>query len=312
MLRSSGGFLIKVKGVSQVSGRDYRLAESCLRVMSSKGFQVPQIASSGAEAANLINQTIASQDWSNEEKDKSIRLLLDEAKQGLLPLGELGWIEGSDRASYWVWVTLSRYQFYAAPNPPVFQPAQGQQPLLTLQYNQLNLKASPSSSQERFEEVVRFFDRVNQPLDWQQALVAHLKFQWAQIFNSRKPFSWLKPDDEDQIRWAWEYLSKPKLGASRPSVFAFTPTGPIEMYLAIYAAFDSWDAAPDSKRLFLNDFNKAWQQKKHRDSRQGKKVCNLVLREEVKQKLDDMAAARGMKLNQLVETLIENEHAKYR
>ncbi|AJP45448.1 hypothetical protein EP12_19825 [Alteromonas australica] len=60
----------------------------------------------------------------------------------------------------------------------------------------------------------------------------------------------------------------------------------------------------------MNDFNRAWQQKKHRDNRQGKKACNLVLREEVKQKLDAMAAARGMKLNQLVETLIENEHAK--
>ncbi|WP_281213657.1 hypothetical protein [Shewanella insulae] len=302
--------MIKVKGVSQVSGRDYRLAESCLRVMSSKGFQVPQIASSGAEAAKLINQAIASQDWSNEEKDKAVRLLLDEAKQSLLPLGELDWIQSSDRASYWVWVTLSRYQFCAAPNPPVFQPVQGQQPLLTLQYNQLNLKASPSSSKERFEEVVKFFDRVAQPIDWQRALVAHLKFQWSQIFSVRKPFSWLKQDNEEQIRWAWEYLSKMNWGTSKPSVVGFSPTGCQEMYLAIYAAFDSWDAAPDSRRLFLSDFNKAWQQKKHRDSRQGKKACNLVLREEVKQKLDDMAAARGMKLNQFVEALIESEHAK--
>lgn len=80
------------------------------------------------------------------------------------------------------------------------------------------------------------------------------------------------------------------------------------MYLAIFAAFDTWDAIPNLKRLFLNDFNKAWQQKKHRDNRQGKKVCNLVLREEVKEMLDEMAASRGIRLNQLVEALIEREY----
>ncbi|WP_299198009.1 hypothetical protein [uncultured Amphritea sp.] len=302
--------MIKVEGVSKVSGGDHRLVESCLRVMQSQGAHVGTIVQTGEEGAKIFNDFISAQDWNSQKKNDYVRSTLAQAKQNLLLESELEWFKKSDRACYWVWIQISRNTFSSAPNSAVFQPGQGHQPALAVPYGQLYLKAAPSSTKERYKEIVRFFDRVAQPLGWQQDLVAYFKSQWAQIYRSRKPFTWLKQDNEDQIRWAWEYLSKMSFGVSKPSVFAFAPTSCEEIYLAIYAAFDSWDALPDSKRLFTNDFNKAWQQKKHRDNRQGKKACNLVLREEIKQKLDNMAAARGMKLNQFVETLIENEYAK--
>jgi len=93
-------------------------------------------------------------------------------------------------------------------------------------------------------------------------------------------------------------------------IYQFSPTNTAERYLAIYAAFDTWKTTVEAKRLFSIDFNKAWQQKKHRDSRQGKKACSLVLHEETKLKLDELAQAKNVTLSQLVEQLINKEHSK--
>lgn len=291
--------------VSVIPGNDLRLVESCIKVLAGRSLMVPSPVETAAEGARRINEFVTYNGWNRQD----VKLLLDEARQRILPIEELDWFRGNERACYWVWFAISQYYFYEYPNPPVIEFTPDPMPATVPSYSQLELKSEPSSSEERFDEVVKFFDKVNQPLDWQEQLVATLKSQWALIFSLRKPFSWLKPDDEEQIRWAWEYLGKFNSVTSKPILLGFAPTGSKEMYLAIYAAFDSWNTSYDTKRLFLNDFNKAWNQKKHRDSRQGKKVCNLVLREEVKQKLDDLAERRGKKLNQLVEELIENEYA---
>jgi hypothetical protein len=299
---------LKINKVTNVPEKDLRLIDSCLRIMRSRGFRVPLSATSGAEGANLINHMYQSQNWTSEVKNKEVRSLLDEAKQCLLPLTELDWFKTNDRACYFVWATLYRHPLSSAPNHPCIQHAYNAQIPLACGYDILGLKMSPSSSKERFEEVVKFFDRVGQPLSWQRDLIAHLKLKWGETFKAPKPFSWLIENNEEQCRWAWEYITRPVIEQNRPIPFYFNPTGVSEMYLAIYAIFDSWSTYQDFKRLFLIDFNKAWQQKKHRDNRQDKKACNIVLRNEVKQMLDDMAADRGMKLNQLIETLIENEY----
>jgi hypothetical protein len=303
--------MLKINGVSQLAADDARVVDSCLRILSSQGLNVPLTTSTAIEGARLINDVIASQDWSTQQKDQKVRALFREAKQVLLPLGEIDWLKKNERACYWAWATISKCQFLAAPNHPVFQHLDGGQQAFVPGYTQLGLKGNPANSKERFDEIVKFFDRTMQPLDWQRLLVAHLKSQWSQIYTARKPFTWLKQDYDDQIRWAWEYICKPKWGENRPPLNGFAPTGKAEMYLAIYAAFDSWGATSESKRLFLIDFNKAWHQKKLRDSRAGAKPCSFVLREEVKGKLDIMATQRSMKLNKLVEELIENEFSRF-
>ncbi|GAL12509.1 hypothetical protein JCM19233_3501 [Vibrio astriarenae] len=60
----------------------------------------------------------------------------------------------------------------------------------------------------------------------------------------------------------------------------------------------------------MNDFNKAWNQKKHRDGLQGKKACNFTLDIEVKHQLDELAENNGMKKNEYIESLIRREYSK--
>lgn len=322
--------MTKFKGVSQIEGKERRFIESCFRVLQREGEQLPNSFETPIEGAKIINQIIASREASSEEKDQMALSLIDEAKQELLPLEEFNWFKDDERACYFVWASIYLNSYYSAPNHPTAAP-QPQSPTYdpyyydpsnptatapppTLQYAlsyfQLGLKNNPSNSMERFNEAVKYFDRVRQHKQWKLDLMTHLKDVWGHIFSSRKPFSWLEKDNDEQCRWAWEYMRKIDFNRSKPTIYKFSPTNTAEVYLTIYAAYDTWRTTTEAKRLFSIEFNKAWQQKKLRDSRQGKKACSIVLHEDAKLKLDELAKARNVTLGHLVEQLIEKEHAK--
>lgn len=108
-------------GVRQVVSSDIRFIESCLRLMNASGLTVPFTAQSASESTDIINQVIHAWQESTEKKDSFVEWLVDEAKQKLLPLSELDWLKGNDRACYWVWLTLVRgvsmvYQFLDCKN----------------------------------------------------------------------------------------------------------------------------------------------------------------------------------------------------
>ncbi|GAL12508.1 hypothetical protein JCM19233_3500 [Vibrio astriarenae] len=49
--------------------------------MKQRGYDVPLSVDSGQLGANQINETFRSQDWSNEDKDRTVKVILNEAKQ---------------------------------------------------------------------------------------------------------------------------------------------------------------------------------------------------------------------------------------
>lgn len=296
----------------QIPGNDPRLVESCVVVMRKYNQYALVDGSTAVERARQVSEALINMNWNKQ----GIKQLVLEAKQRLLPLHELDWIKDNERACYFVWATLRNEQFLKAPTSPIqifgselSKLLQNEE--LASSYIELNLKINPSNSKERYEAITNFFDRGGEPLDWQRNLIGYLKSQWSYIFKGRKPFHWLSPDDKEQLDWAWEYIGKLRNSNEneRPSLSSLQAIGYQEMYLAIYAAYDTWKVDHSTKRLFLNDFNKAWHQKKHRDNRKGKKVCNFVLKEKTKEHLDELASKSGKKLNQLIEELIEREYA---
>ena len=299
----------KINGVSQVEGKDNRFIESCFRVLQSKKVQINAEFESPVEGARIINNFFASLDKATKNKEKMVQSLIAEANQSLIPFDEFSWVKDDERACYFLWASIYLYSYAAYPALAWDAPTLEFQPKYIHFYSQLNLKTNPSSSIERFNEVVKYFDQVEQPRVWRLDLIAHLKGVWGQIFSSRKPFPWLEKDNDEQCRWAWEYMRKSNIYiSSKPMTHQFSPTSTAEIYLAIYAIYDTWRIDYGTRRLFKSDFNKAWQQKKLRDGRQGKKACSLVLHEDVKLKLDELAKTRKVTLSQLVEQLIEKEH----
>ncbi len=299
--------MIKFKDVSQIEGKDIRFIESCFRVLEHQGEQLPSSFETSVEGAKIINQVIASREATSEEKEKMVQSLIAEAEQALLPLDEFSWFKDDERTCYFVWASIYSNSFNSAPNHPAFTTPE-QQLKQALNYHRLSLKKNPSSSMERFNEVVKYFDRVRQPSKWKLELIAFLKSIWSMIFSTRKPFRWLDRKNEEQCQWAWDYIQKNDSGSLKPNTYQLQATSTKEMYLAIYAAYDIWRTDNGTKRLFTSDFNRAWQQKKLRDGRQGKKACSLVLHEDIKNKLDELAETRKVTLSQLVEQLIEKEY----
>ncbi|WP_416172865.1 hypothetical protein [Enterobacter ludwigii] len=107
------------------------------------------------------------------------------------------------------------------------------------------------------------------------------------------------------------YISNLYMGLKDPGLTTwFTPLNHSERNLALRAALDLWDDAPDSKRLFLLNLNKTWNQQKLRQSRTDKKALNTYLKNETKMRLDLMAERSGVRLSDMLETLINDHYRK--
>ncbi len=87
----------------------------------------------------------------------------------------------------------------------------------------------------------------------------------------------------------------------------FVPQNHAERLLAIRASLDLWDNAPDNKQLFLLNLNKAWNQRKLRQSRTDKKALNSYLKNETKLQLDKLAVHYGIRISDVLDKLI-TEH----
>ena len=88
------------------------------------------------------------------------------------------------------------------------------------------------------------------------------------------------------------------------------PLSHSERNLALRTAIDLWDDAPDTKRLFLLNLNKAWNQQKLRQSRTDKKALNTYLKNETKTRLDFMAERSGVLISDMLEMLINDHYRK--
>ncbi|MBH0043741.1 hypothetical protein [Pseudoalteromonas sp. SWXJZ10B] len=154
--------MIKINGVSQVEGNDNRFIESCFRILQLQNVQLPASFDTPAEGARVINQVIASRGVDPKEKEQMVQSLITEAKQALLFLGELSWLQDDERACYFFWASIYLDKYNSTPNHPTIT-SLVQQPQNAPLYSQLGLKSNPSNSIERFNEVIKYFDRVRQP-----------------------------------------------------------------------------------------------------------------------------------------------------
>ncbi|TKB56303.1 hypothetical protein [Ferrimonas aestuarii] len=297
-----------------VVGYNRRVVESCLAILrKNKCIEFVSIDTTAAGLSIIRSHFHKMVALDDKRKLRLLRELVLEAKDSLVPIDKFKWIECSDRAIYWVWMTVAHSSYKPSPFMPCAELNVAEYELDLVSYKNHGLKMIISSSKDRFKELVRFFDRVNQPLGWKLDLIDELSREWAKIYSDKKPFSWLKEDDEEQCRWAFDYIKSygGKQGLHQKPVLP--PTQPVElkeMYLSIYAAFDAWNCIPDLKKMFAQSFNRAWQQKKLRDNRKGKKACSFVIREDAKSKLDEMAKAQGIHINQLVEKLIDDSYVQ--
>jgi len=259
--------------------------------------QVPIQAQTSTEFCSKINSILDGCNFGNGSRSSFVELMEQDCSSQILPEHSFDWFKSNDRMVFWVWGCLRR----ASHIDLGFSPPSVSTPLL---YNEIFGNAVASSTKKRHECVVGFFDLWNQNYDTKVNFLNRLQSEWGIINESPRPLKWLK-EDEEQCRWANAYIFKYRV----PSL-GINPVDTKELYLSVIATLDLWQGYPDSKQLFLQNINKAWSQKKHRDTLVGKKALNTYLKEGTKQKLNKISELQGRKIHEVLEELIVREYER--
>lgn len=273
----------------------------------------PKSFKDSLSCANLINVVILKAIPDKNDREDFIEGMEFSCANSLLRLDHFDWLKTSERACYWLWGQISFNDKH--------EKAVGS--FIEMVYNESGAITTPYNTEYRYRLILLFFDILPNAISEKKGFLNKGRKAWEKIYSSPEIFKWLDKDDEPQCRWVWEYIKKSQApyadkssgidenhhGSKKkaPSLH-LKPLSHHERYLAIYASYDLWDTHKDTRKLFLKNINKAWSQKKLRDTREGKKSLNTYLTNEVKEQLDELSRHYKMHKQEVLEMLIKNEY----
>lgn len=132
---------------------------------------------------------------------------------------------------------------------------------------------------------------------------------WSELLVQDEKYKWLNQEDDQQVKWAWKYLSDRNPEYRKVKHEMNSPLKTIEFYHCVLSVFDRWLGHPAECQQFLQKMKQAWNQQKYRNNLEGKVICNFVLKKEVKNKLNQLAARSELKINEKLERMINKEYA---
>ncbi|CAK2442032.1 hypothetical protein VCRA2113O415_210014 [Vibrio crassostreae] len=202
------------------------------------------------------------------------------------------------RLCYWLWRKLAENN---VPNPDTVT-------VIADTYQKLHLPDKTFSTKERHAVIVRYLDCWDKnALEKQEAILALLD-EWNRV-KEIESFSWFNINDEQQSEWLYDRISASPAGQSLNPTNTVTTASSLERAIIAIGYFDLWREHYGYKELFINKVKNAWTQQKHRDKikTDGKRNCNVILKNRTKKRLDEMATERGMSRNNFLEWLINKE-----
>ncbi|MFZ5261799.1 hypothetical protein ACOY7H_02215 [Enterobacter roggenkampii] len=249
---------------------------------------------------NYINKKEMVKYWSAEEFfEKSKR----EVEGKLIPFSELEWIDCERSLSFVANYIHAEYKLYANNNNPS---------LLDIDLPEWSLGSDKGGV--NYEGLILFIDyqcRVSS-FNHIRSNLERLKRSWLRI---QKKFSnpfWFSSTRHDakylaDYQWVMSYFDKNKMINGNVD-FWFVKS----MNLKIHSIFDQWveNKSDPEVELFIIKIKKAWSQKKFRDGVANKKVLNTYISKGSKRQLDYLTSKNEMKINELIEMLINDAYAK--
>ncbi|EFB5188758.1 hypothetical protein ABGK91_004390 [Escherichia albertii] len=270
---------------------------------------------------------------SGQDQDKLCKEIETAIAKEIIPLHEFGWVYNDERAAFW----LCAYLEYCTYSQMLVdydltylsKRLSGEIQQYHNEYIYLGFHEIPYNHNDRVERIIHFFDTLNDifyiqdkadiafcPLP-KKHIIANFKNKWGQIYQNPVPVKWL-PDQEDAVSWAWNFIKKhfsnyvPMSWEPHYSTYQFvqntTPFNHANKLLAVRAVFDLWEINNDSKKLLLMNLNKAWNQKKLRETRVDKKALNTYLKIKTKMQLDELAEHYDMRISDTLEKLITQHY----
>ncbi|MEL0635216.1 MAG: hypothetical protein ACTIM4_16395 [Marinomonas sp.] len=166
------------------------------------------------------------------------------------------------------------------------------------------LESISNNTKDRYKDIIKYFHTSELSLDEQKTDIKGLIRYWEPIFEDKRIVNWLNKKDDIECDWAWKYIKKfnRKLLSE-----TWSPTNDNEKKQAIISLFDRLHDRQDSKSLLIGNMKRAWNQKKFRDKKEGKKAYSISMTETTKQQLDKLTEHKGLKINETIELLIRTE-----
>ncbi len=221
-----------------------------------------------------------------------------------LPTSNFRWIDVKDeRLCNWVWC-------YLKSNTP--QTNTKQDATISANLKALTLLSEKAflldreSTAERHIDIINAFYNGEADTQQQLSILEFLQAKWNEIHTNKVVINWLEDNNPRHWNWAWSYLQNI---TQRPLEQAWQPKSDEEKRAAIIATIDLSDNV-DRKALVIDKMKKAWSQKKFREKSTGKKPYSISMTLNTKQKLNALAEEKGMKINDMVEYLVQNEFSK--
>lgn len=223
--------------------------------------------------------------------------------------GHFDWInEKSDRQAKWL-IQLLRY-YWNNSMPTSFarivwlEPDWPQCPALQLSNVSINYPVDDMSIKDT---LICIFDTSPAQKDTKIQWIDYLRKTWSELlYRARKDFKWLSVESDDQVDWAWDYLSNVTSGFGKLTD-QHTPITQAEKYESILSIFDTWTNGSAERRELLRRLKQAWSQKKYRSALDGRKSATYVLENKAIEKLKKMAKSRNVNIHQMLEHCIYNE-----
>ncbi|OOF11739.1 hypothetical protein BZG82_04025 [Salinivibrio sp. PR5] len=251
------------------------------------------------------DKKIASARASSDLAKKMKKAFINSRKEN----GALDWVkEAEPRFLYWALVFMKKHKkdIHGALSRPmrIDPPNREERKITTISAEELNdLSLDIKRIREEIENSFIFSEMSNTEIGRINKLLVE---EWQDIESDKRIVKWIT-DNEIQIEWAWDYLTSQHFFRDRLLRFLAKS----DKKQALITGFDLLSENLDKKNLLILNMKRAWSQKKFRDKKSGKKPYSISLTETAKGMLDELADRKGMRINELVETLIREEGERY-
>ncbi|MPS32622.1 MULTISPECIES: hypothetical protein [unclassified Salinivibrio] len=251
------------------------------------------------------DEKIASERGHSDLAKKMKKAFINSRKEN----GALDWVkEAEPRFLYWALIFMKKHKkdiHGALSRPMLIDPPDSiGRKIKTISEKELNdLSLDIKRIREEIENSFIFSEMSNTEVGDVNRLLVQ---EWQDIESDKRIVKWIT-DNEIQIEWAWDYLTSQHFFRDRLLRFLAKS----DKKQALITGFDLLSDNLDKKNLLILNMKRAWSQKKFRDKKSGKKPYSISLTETAKGMLDELADRKGMRINELVETLIREEGERY-
>lgn len=177
-------------------------------------------------------------------------------------------------------------------------------------YSDTGIPEPELSPKGLLEVVTAFFDHWLVERHIKHGEADKLRRMWGALNQraemKKSPFDFLDGGNSDAIEWCWSYVKNKMFGINW---YRFSATSDSDRRALLDSLYQVWECPPDTRKLFMHELRRAWSQRKFRAEQKQRKLFQAYIAPRTKEKLSQLAKERGMKMNEILERLIEDAYS---